>query len=109
VAAVGVVGGILGNSIINGKLGDMIKDNKTKKAKSREEKAIIEKLKSGLSGTGMTNVDKLDFSKVDLTGLKIDEIDFTQIKGNYDGKDATKIINTSNASSFSSSFEKLFR
>lgn len=53
----------------------------------------------------MTDVDKLDFSNLDLSSMSgvIDKIDFSSMSG-LKGKSATEILNTSNSSSFSSSF-----
>lgn len=104
-SGVGVVGGMVGNSMINGKLGEMIKENKNKKSVSNTNKSVINKLKAGLKSTGMTNVDKLDFSNLDLSSMSgvIDKIDFTSMS-DLKGKNATEILNTSNSGSFTSSF-----
>lgn len=104
-SGVGVVGGVVGNSMINGKLGEMIKENKNKKSISNTNKSVINKLKAGLKSTGMTNVDKLDFSNLDLSSMSgvIDKIDFTSMS-DLKGKNATEILNTSNSGSFTSSF-----
>ena len=104
-SGVGVVGGMVGDSMINGKLGEMIKENKNKKSISNTNKSVINKLKSGLKSTGMTNVDKLDFSNLDLSSMSgvIDKIDFSSMSG-LNGQNATDILNTSNSGSFTSSF-----
>lgn len=104
-SGVGVVGGVVGNSMINGKLGEMIKENKNKKSVSNTNKSVINKLKAGLKSTGMTNVDKLDFSNLDLSSMSgvVDKIDFTSMS-DLKGKSATEILNTSDSSSFTSSF-----
>lgn len=101
---VGAVGGAIGNTVINGKLGEMIKENKNQRSVSRANKSVIDKLKKGLKSNGMTNVDKLDFSKLDLSGMSgvIDKIDFSSMS-NLRGRDATEIFNTSNSTDFSSS------
>lgn len=106
VAASGaVVGSTVGNSLINDKLGEMIKENKNEKSISNTNKSVINKLKSGLKSTGMTNVDKLDFSNLDLSSMSgvIDKIDFTSMS-DLKGKNATEVLNTSNSGSFTSSF-----
>ncbi len=105
---VGVVGGAVGNSLINGKLGEMIKDKKDKKSNSKSNQSVIDKLRKGLKSTGMTNVDKLDFSGLDLSSMSgaIDKIDFSSMSG-LSGKNALDVLNTSNGSSFTSSFSNI--
>lgn len=107
-SGVGVVGGAVGNSLINGKLGEMIKDNKDKKTTSKNNKTVIDKLRKGLKSTGMTNVDKLDFSNLDLSSMSgvIDKIDFSSMSG-LSGKNALDVLNTSNSSGFTSSFSSI--
>lgn len=108
-AGVGVVGGTLGNSLINGKLGEKIKELKDKRNSTKENNEIINELKAGLRSAGMTNVNKLDLSKFDMTELSdmIHNTDFTKLSLN--GKDATKYINTSNLTSLQSSLTNLFK
>lgn len=105
-SGVGVAGGMIGNSLINGKLGEMIKDSKNTTSKTNT--SVINKLKKGLKSTGMTGVDKLDFSNLDLSSMSsiIDKIDFSSMSG-LKGKNATDILNTSNSSSFTSSFSDI--
>lgn len=104
-AGAGVVVGALGDSLVNGKLGELIKDAKDKKVKSKENESVVAELKKGLTSAGFTNVDKLDFSNLDLSGLsgKLQDIDWSQVKASNDQEDATKILNTTNAKSFTSS------
>ena len=54
-SGVGVAGGMIGNSLINGKLGEMIKDSKNTTGKTNT--SVINKFKKGLKSTGMTGVD----------------------------------------------------
>lgn len=105
-SGVGVAGGMIGNSLINGKLGEMIKDSKNTTSKTNT--SVINKLKKGLKSTGMTGVDKLDFSNLDLSSMSsiINKIDFSSMSG-LKGKNATDILNTSNSSSFTSSFSDI--
>ena len=107
VGGVGVVGGMLGNSLINGKLGELIKEKKANQTATKENESAIASLKAGLKSTGMTDVDKLDFSTLDISGLKdhITNTDWTKIDAK--GESATKLINTSNKTSFESSFKNL--
>ena len=107
-AGVGVVGGLVGDSLINGKLGEKIKELKDKRSSTKENNEVIKMFKNGLKSTGMKNVDKLDLSKFDMTQLKdmISGTDFSQL--NFSDKDATTELNTSNLTSFSSSLENLF-
>ena len=53
VAGVGVVGGIVGNSLINGKLGELIKKNKDKKATAADNKKATDKLKAKAKAAGL--------------------------------------------------------
>jgi len=108
-AGVGVVGGMVGDSLINGKLGEKIKELKDKRNSTKENKETINELKSGLKSAGMSNTDKLDLSKFDMTELSgmISNTDFSQL--NLNGKDATKDINTSNSKSLTSSLEGLLK
>ncbi len=107
-AGVGVVGGVVGNSLINGKLGEKIKELKDKRNSTKENNETINELKAGLKSAGMTNVNKLDLSKFDMTELSdmIHNTDFSSL--NLKGQDATKLINTSNSTSLTSSLETLF-
>lgn len=107
-SGVGVVGGVVGDSLINGKLGEMIKDKKDKRINSKNNQSVIDKLRKGLKSTGMTNVDKLDFSGLDLSSMSsvIDKIDFSSMSG-LSGKNALDVLNTSNSSSFTSSFSNI--
>ena len=96
VGGVGVVGSIVGNSLVNGKLGEKIKELKDKKASTKENDEIIKSWKQGLNKTGMKNVNKLDLSGFDMTGTKdtLDDINFEE----YDlkSKDATIDIDIHN-------------
>lgn len=107
-AGAGVVVGALGDSLINGKLGELIKDAKDKKVKNKENESAVAELKKGLTSAGFTNVDKLDFSNLDLSGLsgKLQDIDWGKVKVSGD-RDATQILNTTNAKSFISSVETM--
>ena len=105
-AAGGTALGIGGDSLINGKLGELIKNRKDKKSGNKTDDDVVKQLKEGLSSAGMTNVDKLDFSNLDLSGLKdkIGNVDFASMSSSLKGKDASQLLNTSNAEGFSSSF-----
>jgi hypothetical protein len=100
-AGVGVVGGAIGNALINGDLGNLIKDNKGK-GLSSENKAVINKFKEKLKSIGMTNVDKLNFNNIDITSMSdaIDGTDFSGYSSLLQGKDATKLLNTSSKDNF---------
>ena len=105
-AAGGTALGIGGDSLINGKLGELIKNRKDKKSGNKTDDDVVKQLKEGLSSAGMTNVDKLDFSNLDLSGLKdkIGNVDFASMSSSLKGKDASQLLNTSNAEGFTSSF-----
>lgn len=112
VGGVGVVGGAVGDSLINGKLHDLIQEKKDNKNDTKENKEVIKSLKQGLKSAGMTNVDKLDLSQFDMTRMKslVDNTDFSNstLKDKVNGKSATELINTSNSTSLSSSLTSLF-
>ena len=108
-AGAGAVVGIAGDSLVNGKLGDKIKEIKDKKRYNKENESVISSFKKGLKSIGVTNVDKLNLASFDMTGLKdkIQNIDWTKFSG-LKNKDASQVINDSNLSSFQSSFNDLF-
>ena len=112
VGGVGVVGGAVGDSLINGKLHDLIQEKKDNKNDTKENKEVIKSLKQGLKSAGMTNVDKLDLSQFDMTRMKslVDNTDFSnsKLKDKLNGESATDLINTSNSTSLSSSLTSLF-
>jgi hypothetical protein len=105
-AGVGVVGGLVGNSAINGKLGELIKEAKGNAANNRANKDVISKIKTALKNAGVKDINKLDFSNLDLSALSsvMDKIDFTKMSSDLKGKSALDILNTSNKTSFISSF-----
>lgn len=104
-AGAGVVVGALGDSLVNGKLGELIKDAKDKKVKNKDNESAVAELKNGLTSAGFTNVDKLDFSNLDLSALsgKLQDIDWSKVKASEGQKDASRFLNTTNAKSFTSS------
>jgi hypothetical protein len=108
-AGVGAIGGAIGNSAINGKIADLIKDAKTKNANNKDNKATIEEFKKGLTSAGFKNVNKLDFSSLDISGLKgkLSGVDWSGLTNKFGGQDVTQVLNTTNASSFSSSLTGL--
>ncbi len=69
-AGVGVVGGIVGNSLINGKLGEKLKEAINSKKVGKETQALLKKeadalkdLRACLKSAGIQETDKLSFSK----------------------------------------------
>jgi len=108
-AGVGAIGGAIGNSAINGKIADLIKDAKTQNANNKDNKAAIEEFKKGLTSAGFKNVNKLDFSSLDISGLKgkLSGVDWSGLTNKFAGQDVTQVLNTTNASSFSSSLTGL--
>ncbi len=108
-AGAGVVVGVVGNSLINGKLGEKIKALKDKKESTKENDEIIQSWKQGLNKTGMKNVNKLDLSGFDMTDTKeiLDGIKFEDF--NLSNKDATQDIDINNGSEgLSKSLTNLF-
>ena len=77
---VGVVGGMVGNSLINGKLGELIKKAKEKKEADateaeKEEAEALTKLKQCLKDGGAKNTDNLTFTKFTPSALNLSNID----------------------------------
>ncbi len=109
-AGVGVVGGMVGNSLINGKLGEKIEELKDKRTSTKENKNLAETLYQGLSlaGANMSGFNKSDLYEIDLSSLKdkITTIDFTNI--DLKGQNAKDLLNPTNSDSFVSSFNNLF-
>lgn len=96
VAGVGVVGGIIGNSIINGKLGELIKKNGDKKASDEDNKKAISKLKSKAREAGLTDpeyIDKMDLESYNI-GNYIDIIDKAKLKPEVKGKKIEELCST---------------
>ena len=106
IAGVGVVGGIVGNSIINGKLGELIKESRANKAKSKDHDSTVKSIKQALKDKGYTNVDDLNFDNVDVGALK--DADWSKLQNATEGKrDAKSLISTANATSLTSSLKDL--
>ena len=93
VAGVGVVGGIIGNSIINGKLGELIKKNKDRKPSDEENRKAISKLKSKAEAAGLKDpeyIDKMDLESYNI-GNYIDIIDKAKLKPEVKGEKIEKL------------------
>lgn len=106
VAGVGVVGGIIGNSIINGKLGELIKESRANKQKSKDHDATVKAIKQALKNKGYTNTDDLDFSNVDVSALK--DADWSKIKdATSSNRDAKSSVCTTNKTCLTSSLKEL--
>ena len=106
IAGVGVVGGIVGNSIINGKLGELIKESRANRQKSKDHNATVKSIKQALKDKGYTNVDSLNFDNVDVGALK--DADWSKLQSATSGnRDAKSLISTANAKSLTSSLKDL--
>ena len=86
VAGVGVVGGIIGNSIINGKLGELIRKGKgdRKKASAAENRSVIKDIKSKAKDAGLTDPDYIDKWKLEdyNVGAYSEYVDDIEFKSN---------------------------
>jgi hypothetical protein len=104
-AGAGAVVGVLGDSLINGKLGEMIKENKNKNSISRASRAVTDKLKNCFKTAKATNVNKLDFSGLDLSSMSsiVDKIDCSSMS-DIENKDINDVLDTSSVNGFASSF-----
>jgi len=100
-AAGGILVGVAGNALINGKLGDKIKeakeklaDKKTKAAAEKEEKESLENLKQCLKDGGANNADKLSFKKFVVSTIHLNDIDCKNDpwKSKVTGKDAASLF-----------------
>ena len=101
VAGVGIVGGIVGNSIINGRLGKLIKEKNSDFDKDDNDKAI-RKIKAEMEGAGIKGTDRLNLTNLDVRDLG-DEADNLEFKTSVKGKYATSLFKTSSASAFTDS------
>ena len=73
-AGAGAVVGVVGNSLINGKLGEKIKELKEKRDARKEQKAL-DKLKACLKSGGATNTESLMFNNFKPSILSLNKID----------------------------------
>ena len=93
-AGAGVVGGILGNELINGKLGEKIKSAKEKKNAEKNEKQALEKLQKCLKDGGAKNTSDLKFDNFTPSILHLDKIycSGSDWKDKLKNKDATTLF-----------------
>ena len=106
VAGVGLVGGVVGNSLINGKLGELIKERKDAKSNTKENDAAITKIKNKMKEYDIRGTDSLDLSKLDVRGLG-DKISYVKFdKDKVKDKEAKTLFKTDNTSDFINSFEQ---
>ena len=89
-AGVGVVGGFVGDSLINGKLGEKIKEARANKNATKIEGNALNKLKQCLKDAGATNTNKLSFQNFTPSILNLSNIDCKNL--NLNGKDATTLF-----------------
>ena len=94
-AGAGVAVGIVGNSVINGKIGEKIKEIKNNINYRRKEESVLKDLKQCLKDAGATNVDKLKFNKFTPSLLNLDNIDCKKDLTNIRGNDATTLFSDS--------------
>lgn len=91
----GAAVGFIGNSLINGKLGEKIKEAKADKDSKKKEASAMKDLKQCLKDAGTTNYDKLKFDKFTPSVLNLDNIDCKNDLTNIKGKDATTLLTDS--------------
>ena len=96
---VGIVGGIIGNSAINGKLAEKIKEAKAKKEIGEEtEKALkaesdaLEDLQKCLEKAGVNNTDSLSFSNFYISSISVKNINCKKDIKNVSGKYANDLF-----------------
>lgn len=98
VGGVGVVGSMVGNSLVNGKLGELIKKDKNCKSIEKLYKTTtdsLEKLKSCLKDGGASNTDELSFDYFQADWLSLSGIKCKDLK--LDSKDAKSLFKDSNS------------
>ena len=90
VAGLGVVGGIMGDSLINGKIGEKIKEIKAIKNNKENDAAVdslVKKLRE--NGIKVSNEDIKNLKKQDIRGfwslIDTDKIDFKNLLTNFNG------------------------
>ena len=105
IAGAGLVGSMIGDSIVNGKLGELIKESRANRAKGKDHKSVVDMIKKALKNKGCRNVDKLNFDNMDLSSSALKNADWTQLNTGSNC-DATKLLDTTNAKSFISSLKK---
>ena len=88
----GAAVGIVGNSLINGKLGEWIKGAKEDSDSKKKEDVALKKLKQCMKDAGAKNYDKLKFSKFTPSVLNLDGIDCKKDLTHLKGKDATTLF-----------------
>jgi len=89
-AGVGVVGGIVGDQLINGKLGEKIKAARANKNATKIEGSALNKLKQCLKDAGATNTNQLSFQNFTPSILNLSNIDCKNL--NLGGKDAKSLF-----------------
>ena len=91
VAGAGVVGGMLGDSLINGKLGELIKERKANKNAAKEEQEALEDLQTCLKSGGAKHVNALSFDEFTPSVLHLENI-------NCDGTEWENVVKNKTAS-----------
>ena len=88
-AGAGAGVGVIGNSLINGKLGESLKG-----INLNDRSGLITGIKTGLSNLGLTNLDNINWSDVDTSSLQqfVQNADFENL--NLDGYDASSFTGT---------------
>ena len=91
---VGVVGGMVGNSLINGELGDLVKNGSAKslKAAIKIETDALKDIKKCLKQAGAKNTDDLKFEHFYPSLLSTKDINCKKDLSKIDGKDADTIF-----------------
>ena len=85
IAGVGFAGGMIANSLMNGKLGELIKERKNKKVSAEDNKKAIRKLKDKARGAHAKDpeyIDKMDLEDINIGAYLdiIDDINFKNLK-----------------------------
>ena len=89
-AGVGVVGGIVGDQLINGKLGEKIKQARSNRNAKQIESSALNKLKQCLKDAGATQTNQLSFNNFTPSVLNLSNIDCKSL--NLNGVSAKSIF-----------------
>ena len=111
-AGAGVVVGVAGNSLINGKLGEMLKSKKTKSETEKlleKEADALKDLQKCLKDAGVQDTDKLEFANFYPSVLSVKKINCKKIKLKGKGVKASEIFaDSSNETEIFNSMNKYF-
>ena len=89
----GAAVGLVGDSLINGKLGDMVKNLKEKLSTSKDKESMGSMLKETLKAYGMKNTDKMDLSGLSISDYRelASKVNWESLKDKLPGQDGSEL------------------